>query len=232
MKRWWLSFLTSLLIAGVFATLVQASDPVETEPNDTPAQADLLNPSAMMQASITPAGDQDYYVIPGINTTWGFIALLDTHNSTSSDTATLTALGSDGTTVLQSDSGSWENGAGIALQNYANDSASLYLKVNETGNDSTISTYSLVHYQTIVSPQAEVEPNNDRLTGTPSSFTMSGILSSNTDVDCYQFHGRQDDSILIALKSGSGSTADYELTLLDPTGASIASAKSYRRKRQ
>ena len=226
MKRWVLAVLATLLMASIIVMSAGAnnSNVSESEPNDSSAEANSLYATDHLQGSISPSGDVDYFSMSGINTTWGFIALLDTHNSTTSTDATLTALGTDGTTVLQSDSGSWENGSGIALQNYADGNATHYLKVNETGDDSTVSDYSLVYYNTIVSTQPEVEPNETRTTGTPSSFTMSGALSSDTDVDCYQIHGRQDDSLVFALKAGSSSPADYQLTLVDPSGTPIATA--------
>ncbi len=226
MKRWLSIILIGLVLAGTSAIVVQAVTNSETEPNDSAAQANSLSLVGNMQGSISPAGDADYFSMPGINTTWGYIALLDTQGSSSSTDATLTALGSDGTTVLQSDSGSWENGSGIALQSYVDGSATHYLKVNETGDDATISDYSLTYYNTVVATQPEVEPNEDRSTGTPSAFTMSGTLSSGSDVDCYQFQGRQNDSLVLALKAGSASTADYAVSLIDPSNTILASANA------
>jgi len=217
----------SVAITVAFIVAVSAATPTEIEPNDTPAQANPLSPGTPDTGAIIPIGDTDYYSLTGVNTTWGFIALLDTVDSTTSTRGTLTALGTDGTTVLQSDTGSWERGSGIALQNYADDSATHYLRVDEEGNDATVTTYAIRYFPTVVRTQPEVEPNGTRSTGTPSSFTMNGVISAAGDVDCFVFHGRAGDTILIALNGdpeGDGSVIDPVLELIAPTDAVLKSA--------
>jgi hypothetical protein len=65
-----------LLMVLLFQTPLYASS--ESEPNDTPATATPLTDKVTMNGEIKPVGDSDYYIIDGVNTTWGFIALLDT----------------------------------------------------------------------------------------------------------------------------------------------------------
>lgn len=147
-----------------------------------------------MNGSITPVGDVDYYGVNGVNETWGFIALLETEGD-----GNITVFRSDGTTFLDSDTGSWEHGSGIALQSYIDNSDLHYLRISENGNDATIPTYTLRLYNTVVITQPEIEPNETAVTGTPSAFTHGGTLSTNDDVDCFAFQGRQGDTILLAL---------------------------------
>ncbi|PKO22056.1 MAG: hypothetical protein CVU38_11345 [Chloroflexi bacterium HGW-Chloroflexi-1] len=202
-----------------------ASD--ESEPNDTPGTAHPLSAGVTNTGSINPIGDIDYYSLGGVNTAWGFIALLDTYGSTASKRATLTALRNDGTTVLQTDTGSWERGSGIALQNYADSGLTHYLLVNEEGNDAAVTPYTLRYYKTIIAAQPEVEPNDTPAAGTPSSFTHSGVISSMADVDCFAFQGRVGDTILLALNGdpeGNGSDLDPALDLVDPSGVTLKSA--------
>ncbi len=202
-------------------------DSSESEPNDTPGTADPISPAVTNNASIDPIGDVDYYSLDGVNTLWGFIALLDTLSSTASKRATLTALRNDGATVLQSDTGSWELGSGIALQNYADGNSTHYLLVNEEGNDAAVTPYTLRYYNTVVSAQPEVEPNDTPASGTPSSFTHSGVISPTDDVDCFAFQGRVGDTILLALNGdpeGDGSPLDPALDLFDPSGTLLKSA--------
>ncbi len=199
----------------------------ETEPNGSAAQANPLLAYDVLTGAINPSTDVDYFSLGGVNTTWGFIALLDTSGSSGSHTGTLAAMRNDGTTILQSDTGSWERGSGIALQNYADGSATHYLRVNEFGSDATISSYQLRYYRTITVPQPEVEPDDTPGSGTPSSFTNSGTISSNTDVDCFLFHGREGDTILIALNGdpeGDTSPILYALDLIDPSGTTLKTA--------
>jgi hypothetical protein len=224
-KRIWFIIGIVLLVAVMLTGVVLAVS--ELEPNDTPAQANTLSPGALMEGAVNPTGDQDYFALGGINTGWGFIALLETDQSITSQQGSLTALRHDGVTVLQSDSGSWEHGSGIALQNYADGSSSLFLRVTEQGNDATISTYNLRYYTTVISTQPEIEPNGTRLTGTPSSFTHAGVIDPAADRDCFAFHGRVDDDFILALNSdpeGDGSPVDLAMDLVDPADQVVKTA--------
>lgn len=210
-----------MLVKSVPAAIVS-----ESEPNDTPETANPLSNATASTGSISPTGDVDYYALGGLNTTWGFIALLDTISSTGSSAGQLQAIGSDGSSVLQADSGSWERGSGIALQNYANGGDTHYLRVNEVGDDAAITSYTIRYYQTVVASQPEAEPNETRTAGTPSSFTHSGTISPTGDVDCFAFHGRVGDTILLALNGdpeNDGSPINPVLELISPSDAVLKS---------
>ena len=212
----------SLVMMAVISAPIQAAFVNETEPNNTPATANPLTRWDTMTGAVDPVGDLDFYALGGVNTTWGFIALLDTTASAPSTRATLTAFANDGATVLQSDTGSWERGSGIALQNYASGSLTHYLRVNEEGDDALVSTYTLRYYETVTDSQPEAEPNGTRLTGTPSSFTHNGVIAASGDVDCFAFQGRTGDNVLIALNGdpeGDGSPVDPLLELIAPNEA-------------
>jgi len=217
----------SLVMMGVISVPIQAAFVNETEPNDTPATANPLSPGDTLTGAVNLAGDLDFYALGGVNTGWGFIALLDTTASAPGTRATLTAFANDGATVLQSDTGSWERGSGIALQNYASGSLTHYLRVNEEGDDATVPTYNLRYYQTVTDSQPEAEPNGTRLTGTPSSFTHSGVIAASGDVDCFAFQGRTGDNVLIALNGdpeGDGSPVDPLVELIAPNQAVLKTA--------
>lgn len=218
--------LSLLLLATTFVSL-SAAALSETEPNDTPATANPLTNAVESAGSISPTGDVDYYALDGVNPSWGFIALLDTSASTAGTDGTLTALANDGTTVLQSDTGSWANGSGIALQSYADGSATHYLRVTEDGDDAMITPYTVRYYNTIVASQPEAESNDSRSTGTPSSFTHAGTIDTPGDVDCFSFEGHAGDTILVALDGDpeeDGSTMDPALELIGPDDTVLASA--------
>lgn len=216
-------FISLLITVGVIWVAAIS----ESEPNDTPPQADSLLPGYEMEAAIDPSGDVDFYSIPGVNTTWGFIALLETDASISSQDGVLSAIGTDGTTVLSTDQGSWVRGSGIALQNYADAGDPHYLKVSEENDDATISDYVLRYYRTITRTQPEIEPNEIRTTGTPSSYTMEGALSSAGDVDCFAFEGHNGDMVLLAVNADpedDGGPVDIDLELVDTGDSVLASA--------
>lgn len=208
------------------ALVVVATGAQETEPNGTPGTATVLLAGSELTAAIDPVGDVDLFSIDGVNETWGFVALLDTSASSSSQTATLSALRNDGVTVLQTDTGSWIRGSGVGPQPYVDGGLTHYLRVNEAGDDATVSSYGLRVFQTVVSSLPEVEPNATAATGTPSSFTMNGVTDIDGDVDCFAFHGRADHTPLLALDGdpeGDGSPVDLVLELRDASNAVIAS---------
>jgi hypothetical protein len=217
-----------IIAACLFFEVPIAFGGTEAESNDTPAQANSLPEEEIMDGSIDPIADKDYFVIPGVNTGWGFIALVDTSESTTSKTVRIRAFDNSGTTLLQSDIGSWEKGSGIALQNFSDDEGlSHYLSVNEVGNDSTVSLYHLRYYETITDTQPELESNNNKASATPSSFTMAGTIDPVGDIDYYAFQGGAGDNILLALNGdpeGDGSPVDLVLKLRDPSGTVIATA--------
>jgi len=226
LKRIIIIGLLSVLHLLLFVTVNAASTvQSETEPNDTPGTANGLGSKIDMSGSVNPAADQDYYSIGGVNNLWGFIALLDTTGSVSSQSGTLAAFGSDGVTQLQTDSGSWSNGSVIAWQRYVNGGATHYIRVTESGDDETIEPYTLRYYSIAFSEQPEVEPNETPGTGTVSAKVMKGNLMDASDVDCYQMSVASGKEILVALNAdmqNNGSMTDFVLSLYDPSGAMVS----------
>jgi hypothetical protein len=214
------------LISAPLAMADAAGAADEVEPNGSLETAGELWSQSVMSGAVDPVGDVDYFALDGVNPTWGFIALLDTSGSSGSVKAELSALDNSGA-VLQTDKGSWEHGSGIALQNYPDGRLTHYLRVNEDGNDGQITSYTLRYYNTITATQPEAEPNESPATGTPSGFSHAGAIDPAGDVDCFLFHGRPGDKILLALNGdpeNDGSPADLVLELLDPLGVVIESA--------
>src|SRR5438270_10260378 len=151
-KRLAFAVLFSLLVAtGMIRILSATPADHETEPNDTAATANPLPHNVTMTGIISPSSDLDFFAQPGINATWGFIALLDTVSGTTPLAAQITALHNDGATALQSDTGSWERGSGIALQSYADGGITHYLRIKAPA----VTSYTLRYYNTIVATQPE-----------------------------------------------------------------------------
>lgn len=219
---------TIAIAAGIMLIPIFATTVTETEPNDDTAHANTLRATQVMSAAIGTTGDADYFAIRGVNTYWGIIALLDTSAVTGSQQGELTMLSDDGTTILQSDVGSWEKGSGIALQSYANnDRNDHYLKVNESGDDQTIPNYTLRFYETVVSTKPETEPNDTPPSGTPSAMAHEGVLSTNTDVDCFRFSGHSGEEMIFALNGdpeNDGSSANMALSLYKSDGSLLKTA--------
>lgn len=198
----------------------------DVEPNNGTANAEPLAEKYEMSGTISPVGDLDYYALSGINQGWGYVALLDTSSSSNSSSGGLVGFASDGMTSLQSDSGSWEKGSVLALQSYADGSATHYLRVQEVPGSDIITPYTLTFYNTIVSTQPEQEPNDSLGTANSTGMTMTGTIGTNGDVDCYSFHGTAGDSLIVALNGdpeNDGSPSDLVLSLLDHNSTVITS---------
>ncbi len=224
MKPWrLLSVGTALALLFATTSIGLSASVSESEPNGTSGTADSLARADVMSGAISPANDLDFFAIPGINTTWGVIALLDTSTGAADPPGRLTMLRADGTTVLQSDSGSWVNGSGIAFEPYMDGSATHYLKVEEDGGDASIADYTLRFYQTITDTQPEVEQNGSYADSSTSSFTMAGALSGGTDVDCYRFHGYGIDRFIFAVDA-DGSPFDPVLDVRDSSNVVVVTA--------
>jgi len=213
-------FFGVLVISGLAATAASQ----ELEPNDSPEQANSLDVSQPIQGAIDPVNDVDYYKQAGVNTLWGYIALLDTTVSMAGDNGVLTAYASDGMTVLQEDNGSWEDGSVIAWQRFVNGNQTAYLKVSDEGGDEVISPYSLQRYKVAISDMEELEPNDAPNNGTVTAVSMNGHLSNNDDVDCFRFDGFSEYPYLFALNAdpdNNGSSTDFRLRVLDLEGIEV-----------
>jgi hypothetical protein len=228
MKPWRIVSVGTALALIFAATSIGLSAPVsESEPNNTFGTADSLTSGDAMSGAISPVSDLDYFAIPGVNHLWGVIALLDTSTGAADPPGRLSMLRADGTTVLQTDSGSWEKGSGIAFGPYIDEAATHYLKVEEDGGDATIADYTLRYYPTIITTQPEVEPNESTAQAQTTSFTMRGTLSSGTDVDCYAFFGYSAQDFIFSLDGdpdGNGASFNPVLEVRDAANAVVASA--------
>ena len=221
--------LAGMLLAAFFINAFAAMEVrSEEEPNDTPATANpLIGKKDEITGTINPVSDVDYFLLDGVNTQWGFITFLDTSASSASTDGKLTAYASDGTTILQEDSGSWEHGSVIAWQKFVDGDADHYLRVMEEENNDLIEPYTLRNYVIAVGEEDEIEPNDTPSTGTISAKSMKGALSSISDVDCFRFNGHVGEQFLFALNADpdrDGSNTNFTLSVYNPSGELITSA--------
>ena len=179
-----------------------------------------------MQGSIDPAGDMDYFRIPGYGVGWGIVATLDVSASTTSHDALLTAFAPDGNTVRAQNSGRWRNGPLIAwLRNTGRDNH--FLRVNEQGNNGRITPYTLRYYALPLGEQAEQEPNNTPAAANTSALTNIGAVDAASDVDCFAFSSKAGQKVMVALDADpedDGGPADFIIELRRQDGSVWASA--------
>jgi len=222
--RWFRTLFLLLVLLLSAGVVWAATATTEQEPNNTPAQANALDKRSTMEGAVSPAGDVDYFKIDGVNDMWGVVAFLDTGASSSSQQGVVTMYAPDGVTPLQHDQAAPGRKGVIAWQHFANGNPH-FLRVNEAGDNQTISQYTLRYYALgIGSPGAEEgeqEPNNSPATANTSSSTNRGVIDSASDQDCYAMDLKKGEKLLIVLNAdpeGDGG-ADYKLTLYKPGGA-------------
>jgi len=201
----------------------------EVEPNNTPATANPLpqHGARQIDGAIEPAGDVDYFRLDGLSISFGFVAILDTSESTASQQGVLTAYAADGTTVLQSDAGSWVDGSVIAWQSQVNGAEPYYVRVGEVDDDQPITPYRLRYYSVIIMPQPEVEPNDAPAAANTSSATNAGTIGAAGDTDCYAFWGTAGNSYSVILNAdpeNDGGDTDFALALYAPDGTLLRQA--------
>ena len=221
------AILSSLLVLTFSAS---AAHSVEVEPNNTPATANPVVHNKPMEGAIQPAGDVDYSTAAGIDINfpfWGYTAVLETDAAAPSQQGVLTGYRTDGVTVLQTDSGSWQRGSIIALQPYVDGSSPLYVRVSESGDDQALDPYLLRYYQNKLTRKPEVEPNDTPAAANTASATNIGAITSASDVDCFAAWGRVGQRFAFILQGdpeNDGSAADLALKVYQPGGALLASA--------
>ncbi len=212
-----------LLLAGIGAAAAPAG---EQEPNNTPAQANMLYSANPIQGNVDPAGDVDYFRVHGYGTGWGVVAMLDVSASTTGHDGVLTAYAPDGTTVRAQNSGRWQKGPLIAWLRDTN-REDHFLRVSEEGNDGRITPYTLRYYALPLGEQPEREPNNTFATANTTAITMIGNIDAANDVDCFAFSGKAGQKIMVALNADpedDGGPADFIIELRRQDGSVWASA--------
>ncbi len=220
LKRWILLLVISVTLTGLTfaAPVIQ-----EQEPNDTPAQANSLRSPGTVVGDINPAGDVDYFAIPGMGTGWGTIALLDVTASQHSWDGALTVLAPDGNTVLGENDGAWHKGIFVAWHRYQGRSEH-YIRVSEQGHNDIIDGYMLHVFSLPMVDRSEQEPNNTLATANTSSISHLGRVDAETDRDCFALYGDKDATLLLALNGDPlkhHNTTDFALRLYGPDGTLI-----------
>jgi len=218
----------------------------EIEPNDTPAQAMQLNPSAapvIVAGTISPVGDLDYFkfTAPAGAKLWAYVDTGGTRNpGSTSRNSLLTLFNSDGTTVIEEDDddgtgngcdGTIETGLSSVIAGRTLTAAgTYYLRVKQTFDAGVIDPYTLYVVLTTAAPTPEVEPNNTSATANPIVTASSPIglrsaaIDPAGDVDFYSVEAKSGDILFIANDDDperDGIGTDTVITLISPTGATL-----------
>ncbi len=195
--------------AGLPALPDFSTDPLtprEMEPNGTFGQANPLtiaaNGSALIEGTIFPNGDQDFYSFSASAGDLIYAAVITSASANASTDSQLRILDTDGMTELEFDDDNGVFGglsssiAGLAIP--AN--GTYFVRVNHFSATSQLRPYRLLLRRAAGAPVAESEPN-DTFPGQalPASGHVSGSTSSTTDVDFYSLTLNAGDTVFASL---------------------------------
>lgn len=245
------------LLAGMQALLGQTPEvapsiSTESEPNDTAAQANSLNPlfvtqvCSIAQGSISSAGDVDYFsftvTVPGTQV-W---ALVDTGGGASpSSDSRLDLFDTDGLTLIEFDD---DDGTGNACDDSIESSLSsviagpviatpgtYFLRVTESSGTSTISAYTLHVVLSDFAATPETEPNDNQAQsevllgmGQPLGL-ITGSVSPAGNFDFFSVEAEAGDRIFISVDGDperDGTSTDVDFLFRAPDGTIVSGSSS------
>lgn len=218
----------------------------ETESNNTPATANLLDLSsgrALGTGAISASGDVDYWkiTVPTNARIWAFVDTGGPQTDISRDSV-LTLFDRDGTTVIETDEDDGTgNGGDLTVESVLSSviagrqvasAGTYFLQVRESDTE-TIGRYSL---SVVIASTAtlEIEPNNNLASATPLVTSSSPIAARNAaiadtnnedfnddDIDYYSIATTVGDTILVSADGDpdrNGVQTDVAFDILDATG--------------
>ena len=202
-------FLAALTLIGLLlpqASLSGQGFATEVEPNGTAATATPLGgANVAVQANIFPANDVDIYSFTATAGDRVYAATQTSFDASASGDSVLDVLGTDGTTVLESDpndgtyNASSSSIAGVVIPT----NGTYFLRVRHNVATGTIRPYQLHFRLQSGTPVPEVEPNNAAATATPlpASGWVSGTISavSPGEADVYSLNLNAGDNVFISL---------------------------------
>jgi len=227
---------TPLTAAGFGQTLVQ-----EIEPNASPATATPLGgTNVVAQGYVFGNGDVDYWSFSAVTGDRVYAAVMTSFSATGTFNGDLQLIGTNGSTVLESDSddGSFGDLAPSIAGKTLTSSGTFYLKVtNDLGGQ--LRPYRLYLRVRSGSPSSEVETNDTE----PQPLTIgwvSGFVNEGGDEDLYSLALAAGDTVFLSLDAdperntttfdprlGFGLFGGALLTVDDPGASSPDSEASF-----
>ena len=192
----------------------------EMEPNDTTATANAI--VCGIEGSISPGGDVDFYSlgIPAAGSR--LFAIVDGGAASTSDFV-LRVVTLNGT--LEYDSGNNDEPFGNLSSNVAGtplNEEPTYIRVERSFGSAEPYRLFAVIQPPLSEATPETEPNNalNQANSAPNNY-FSGTLSTNTDVDSFQFDANEGDLVFVSLDGDpyrNSTPINAALELLDESG--------------
>ncbi len=179
-----------------FATEIEANNAYTTATS-------LPSTDLVLLGNIYPATDVDYFSFSASAGDRLYAAVMTGFDASAGGDSVLTLYNTNGTTVLETDDNDGTLGASASsiAGTVLPATGTYFLRVSESGDNSTLRPYHLHVRVQSGSPTAEVEPNN--IPGTaqplPNSGWISGVLSATTDDDFYAIALQAGDTLFASL---------------------------------
>jgi hypothetical protein len=192
----------------------------ESEPNDVPADADLVPQDvSLILGAINRAEDVDYFVLSVASGARGFFSVDATDGTLANGDSYLEVRAPDGVSILEADDDDGPRNLSSGIAGLQFPSAGLYyLRVKTLG--SSLDPYVLTVSVHAGAAQAEVEPNDTPFEANAALGLVSGRLTP-ADADSFSFSALVGDLIMVGVDpdpNRSGSSMDPLLELFDPSG--------------
>lgn len=207
----------------------------ETEPNNTPADANPIRPGEIGTGDIlgpiaSPNNDQDYWRVRDVSVGDLVFAYVDTQHSTTSTDSYLSVRAND-ESVIDFDDRSGPGSSSVIAGAIAPLQGNIYFRITEDGSNQTIEGpgggYRL--YQAVIDPVQtgnEIESNDSAAT---ANFIAAPIMQGNVvmasgDEDYYKFNAPTGATIALIVDDDPDDNAiqtDTEINILDTDGATI-----------
>ena len=150
----------------------------ETEPNGVSLQANAIGTDVVVRANVATNGDQDLFAFQAPANSRVYAAIMSAFAAGSTD-ADLDVIGTDGTTVLETDdlNGSLSASAPAIAGTLLATAGTYYLRARNFSATSQTRPYDLHFKLQSGSPVAETEPNDMTPQALPAGGWVSGALS-------------------------------------------------------
>lgn len=176
----------------------------EVEPNGTSATATTLSGAeGRIKGLVYPNGDVDFYSITVPSNARVYAAVMTSWSASASVDSFMDLIGTDGTTVLESDNddGSFGSTSSSIAGAPISSAGTYYLRVRHNSATGQLRPYWLYFAIRTGIPVAEVEPNNDTTAAMPlgSNREVSGSTSTTVDDDLFSLSLNAGDTVFLSL---------------------------------